>query len=66
MSIRGQTAIVGFHETPTLRQYPDRTTIGLLAEVALGAITDSGLRKDDIDGLIAPSGSGAHEKAKCQ
>ena len=56
MSIRGQTAIVGFHEIPTEKEYPGRTTIGLLAEVSLGAITDSGLRKDDIDGLIAPEG----------
>ena len=56
MSIRGKAAIVGFHEIPTEKEYPDRTTIGVLAEVALGAITDAGLRKADIDGLIAPEG----------
>ena len=57
MSIRGQTAIVGFHEIPTAKEYPDRSTIGLLAEASMGAINDAGLRKDDIDGLIAPEGT---------
>ena len=52
MSIRGRAAIVGFHEIPTLSQYGERSTHGLLAEVAHGAIRDSGLRIEDIDGLI--------------
>ena len=52
MSIRGQAAIVGFAETPTLRQYGERSTLGLLAEVARGAIQDAGLRIEDIDGVI--------------
>ena len=54
MSIRGKAAIVGFYEIPTRKEYPGRTTYGLMAEVARGAILDAGLRKDDIDGLIAP------------
>ena len=54
MSIRGQTAIVGFSEVPTLRNYGERDTLGLMAEVARGSITDAGLRKEDIDGLICP------------
>ena len=52
MSIRGKTAIVGFSELPTLRQYGERSTTGLLAEVARDAIRDAGLRKEDIDGVI--------------
>ena len=54
MSIRGKAAIVGFYEIPTRKEIPDRSTIGLLAEVARGAIRDAGLRKEDIDGLITP------------
>ena len=56
MSIRGQAAIVGFYELPSLRHYEGRTTQSLLAETARGVIRDSGLRKQDIDGLIAPEG----------
>jgi acetyl-CoA acetyltransferase len=52
MSIRGKTAIVGFAELPTQREYPGRSTMSLLAEVARDAIKDAGLRKGDIDGLI--------------
>ena len=54
MSIRGQTAIVGFAETPTLRNYGERDTLGLMAEASRGAILDAGLRKEDIDGVICP------------
>ncbi len=53
MSVRGKTAIVGFYEVPTLKEYPDRNTMSLLAETAKGAIRDAGLRKEDIDGLIS-------------
>ncbi len=52
MSIRGKAAIVGFYELPTLRTYGERSTTGILAEVARGAIRDAGLRKEDIDGVI--------------
>ena len=56
MSARGQTAIVGFCEIPTQRDYGERSTASLMAEVARGAIRDAGLRKDDIDGLINDEG----------
>ncbi|MBI2872801.1 MAG: thiolase family protein [Chloroflexi bacterium] len=52
MSLRGKTAIVGFGEIPTERNYPGRTTESLCTEVARIAIEDAGLRKSDIDGLI--------------
>ena len=52
MSTRGQAAIVGFYEIPTEKELPGRSTYSVLAEVARGAITDAGLRADDIDGLI--------------
>ena len=53
MSLRGETAIVGFYELPTLRNYGERSTGGLWAEAARGAIRDAGLRKQDIDGVIS-------------
>ena len=56
MSIRGNTAIVGFHELPTLRDYGDRSVISLIAEAARGAVRDAGLRKEDIDGVINAEG----------
>ena len=34
MSLRGQAAIVGIGEVPTRRDYPNRTTVGLMAEAA--------------------------------
>jgi acetyl-CoA acetyltransferase len=52
--LRGQAAIVGFHELPSLRTYGERSTLNLAGEVLRGAIRDSGLRKEDIDGLIVP------------
>ncbi|MBI2885904.1 MAG: thiolase family protein, partial [Chloroflexi bacterium] len=52
MSLRGKAAIVGFCEVPTLRHYGNRSTLGVMAEVARGAIRDAGLRKEDIDGLM--------------
>lgn len=52
MSLKGKTAIVGIGEIPTQRTYPGRSTFSLCAEVTRLAITDAGLRKEDIDGLI--------------
>lgn len=52
MSIRGKVAIVGVGELPSRRDYPGRSTMSLLAEVGAQAITDAGLRKADIDGLV--------------
>ncbi|MBI2887751.1 MAG: thiolase family protein, partial [Chloroflexi bacterium] len=56
MSIRGEAAIVGFYELPTLRHYGPRSVYSLMAEVTRGAIRDAGLRKEDIDGLINAEG----------
>ena len=64
MSIRGKAAIVGFYEIPTQKEYPDRTTFGVMAEVARGAIADAGLRKGDIDGLI--NGEGVNSITVCE
>jgi len=52
MSIRGQVAIVGIGELPTLRALPGRSTEGLRAEVVKLALDDAHLRKEDIDGLV--------------
>lgn len=59
MTIRGAACIVGAYEHPT-RHAPDKSHAQLHAEVAVGAITDAGLSKDDIDGYFcsgdAPGG----------
>lgn len=57
MSMRGKTAIVGIGEVPTRREYPERSMWGLCAQAAREAILDSGIRKEDIDGLITEGGS---------
>ncbi|QDC02218.1 thiolase domain-containing protein [Mesorhizobium sp. 8] len=51
MSINGQAYIVGAYEHP-LRKAPDRSLAQLHAEVALGALADAGLSKDDVDGYF--------------
>jgi acetyl-CoA C-acetyltransferase len=43
--------IVGAFEHPT-RKAPDKSTAQLHAEIAVGALADAGLGKDDIDGLF--------------
>ena len=58
MGLRGKAAIVGFGELPSTRSSPGRTTLSLLAEVSKIAISDAGLRKEDIDGLITQGGAG--------
>lgn len=62
MSIKGRGYIVGAYEHPT-RKAPDKTVAQLHAEVALGAIADAGLGKDDVDGYFcagdAPGGAAA-------
>jgi hypothetical protein len=52
MTLRGKAAIVGIGEVPTRRTYPGRTTYSLCAEATRLAMTDAGLRKEDIDGLV--------------
>jgi len=59
MTIKGKAYLVGAFEHPT-RFAPDKPTAQLHAEVAMGAIEDAGLSKDDVDGLFvsgdAPGG----------
>src|SRR2546425_7692832 len=52
MTLRGQAAIVSIGEVPTRRTYPGRTTYSLCTEATRLAMTDAGLRKEDIDGLV--------------
>ncbi len=52
MTLRGKAAIVGIGEIPTRRSYPGRTMYGLCAEAARLALEDTGLRKQDINGLV--------------
>lgn len=51
-TLRGQGAIIGIGELQPLRRRLDRTAMGLAAEVAIQAIADAGLVKEDIDGLV--------------
>jgi acetyl-CoA C-acetyltransferase len=51
MTIKGKAYIVGAYEHPT-RKAPDKSVAQLHAEAARGAILDSGLTKDDIDGYF--------------
>src|SRR5690349_10882708 len=51
MSINGKAYIVGAYEHPA-RKAPDKSLAQLHAEVALGALEDAGLSKDDIDGYF--------------
>ena len=55
--MRGTTAIVGYAELPTRRQYPGKTMNGLLAEAARDAIEHARIRKEEIDGLVVEGGS---------
>ena len=48
MTIKNRAYIVGAYEHPT-RHAPDKSLVQLHAEVAIGAIADAGLSKDDID-----------------
>ncbi len=51
MSIKGKAFIAGAYEHPT-RKAPDRSVAQLHAEVALGALADAGLSKQDVDGYF--------------
>ena len=52
MSLRGKAAIVGYGEIPTRRVYPGRSAEGLAAEAFRLALENSGLRREDIDGIV--------------
>ncbi|MDA1097214.1 MAG: hypothetical protein O3B84_08190, partial [Chloroflexi bacterium] len=52
--MRGQTAIVGYGELANTRGNPTgKSQIGLLGDATVLALNDAGLRKEDINGLIA-------------
>ncbi|MFI4976204.1 MAG: thiolase domain-containing protein [Caulobacterales bacterium] len=48
MSIKGKAYVVGAYEHP-LREIPHLSTAQVHAEVAIGALADAGLSKDDVD-----------------
>ena len=52
MSLRGAASIIGIGELKPERRKPGRTGLGLAQEAARQCIRDSGLRKDQVDGLI--------------
>jgi len=51
MTIKGKAYIAGAYEHPT-RHAPDKTVAQLHAEVALGALKDAGLSRDEVDGYF--------------
>ena len=51
MTISGKAYIAGAFEHPT-RHAPDKTVAQLHAEVALGALKDAGLTREDVDGYF--------------
>src|ERR1700756_5021570 len=51
MTIKGKAYIAGIFEHPT-RLAPDKPVAQLHAEVALGALADAGLTRDDVDGYF--------------
>ena len=51
MTVKGKAYIAGIFEHPT-RLAPDKTVAQLHAEVALGALGDAGLTRDDVDGYF--------------
>jgi acetyl-CoA C-acetyltransferase len=51
MTIKGKAYIAGAYEHPT-RHAPDKTVAQLHAEVALGALADAGLTREDVDGFF--------------
>src|ERR1700692_3195835 len=51
MTVKGKAYISGIFEHPT-RLAPDKTVAQLHAEVALGALGDAGLTRDDVDGYF--------------
>jgi acetyl-CoA C-acetyltransferase len=51
MTIKGKAYIAGAYEHPT-RHAPDKSVAQLHAEVALGALADAGLTREDVDGYF--------------
>lgn len=53
MSLKRKAAIVGIGEMKPTKTPQGRTAMSIVAEVAREAIADAGLRKGDIDGILA-------------
>src|SRR5690606_35786710 len=51
MSIKNKAYVVGAFEHPT-RYAPDKSTVQLHAECAIGALKDAGLELKDVDGYF--------------
>jgi len=64
MNLTDKYAVVGVGYTPQ-GKIPERTTLSFHLEACANAIADAGLRREDIDGLIAyryfPPSSGEDE-----
>jgi acetyl-CoA C-acetyltransferase len=58
VSTRGKACIVGAFEHPT-RKAEDKSVAQLHAEVALGALRDAGLTRQDVDGYFCAGGGDA-------
>ena len=52
MSLRGSAAVVGIGELAPQRDTGDATTLELLSQVAAEALTDAGLQRQEVDGLL--------------
>ena len=52
MSIKGKAAIIGFAEMVPQKGAGGKSPLGIIGEVTRDAITDAGLEKKDIDGLL--------------
>ncbi len=50
-SLRNKTAVVGV-ATTRYGSFPDTDEYGLAAQAFRGALEDSGLTRDDVDGLV--------------
>jgi len=61
--VSARALLVGAAETPYLRRTQSETTPSLLAEAALGALGDAGLKPADVDGLGVASFSLAPDHA---
>ena len=52
MSIKGKAAIIGFAEMAPQKGAGGKSPLGIIGEVTRDAITDAGLEKKDLDGLL--------------
>jgi acetyl-CoA acetyltransferase len=52
MSLKGKAAAIGIGELKPMKEPGDATALSLMANVAAEAISDAGLEKNDIDGLL--------------